>query len=216
MFRINKVILIFVCLMSFCAQGQISGIVLDKNTETPIEYATIVLKQEGQILEGSVSKPDGSFLLPISNDGNFTVEIRFLGYQKLETENVVAQKNTPLDLGVIGLQTSQNILDEVVVDAQQTAVLNKIDRQIYSASEFTSARGGTGIDVVRNLPSLSFNGLGEISLRGSTGFVLLLNNKPIQSDLQSLLIQIPANSIKRIEIITSPSAQYDADGKAGI
>lgn len=216
MFRINKVILIFVCLMSFCAQGQISGIVLDKNTETPIEYATIVLKQEGQILEGSVSKPDGSFLLPISNDGNFTVEIRFLGYQKLETENVVAQKNTPLDLGVIGLQTSQNILDEVVVDAQQTAVLYKIDRQIYSASEFTSARGGTGIDVVRNLPSLSFNGLGEISLRGSTGFVLLLNNKPIQSDLQSLLGQIPANSIKRIEIITSPSAQYDADGKAGI
>jgi outer membrane receptor protein involved in Fe transport len=216
MFRINKVILIFVCLMSFCAQGQISGIVLDKNTETPIEYATIVLKQEGQILEGSVSKPDGSFLLPISNDGNFTVEIRFLGYQKLETENVVAQKNTPLDLGVIGLQTSQNILDEVVVDAQQTAVLNKIDRQIYSASEFTSARGGTGIDVVRNLPSLSFNGLGEISLRGSTGFVLLLNNKPIQSDLQSLLGQIPANSIKRIEIITSPSAQYDAEGKAGI
>jgi outer membrane receptor protein involved in Fe transport len=216
MFRINKVILIFVCLMSFCAQGQISGIVLDKNTETPIEYATIVLKQEGQILEGSVSKPDGSFLLPISNDGNFTVEIRFLGYQKLETENVVAQKNTPLDLGVIGLQTSQNILDEVVVDAQQTAVLNKIDRQIYSASEFTSARGGTGIDVVRNLPSLSFNGLGEISLRGSAGFVLLLNNKPIQSDLQSLLGQIPANSIKRIEIITSPSAQYDAEGKAGI
>ena len=216
MFRKSKILLIFICLISLCAQGQISGIVMDKNTNNSIEYATIVLKQDGQILEGTISKPDGSFLLPISRGGTFTVEISFLGYQKLELENVVAQKNTPYDLGIIGLQTSRNILDEVVIDAQQAVVLNKIDRQIYSASEYTSARGGTGIDVIRNLPSLSFNGLGEISLRGSTGFVVLLNNKPIQSDVQSLLNQIPANSIKSIEIITSPSAQYDAEGKAGI
>tara|TARA_A200000113_G_scaffold214244_2_gene217381 strand:+ start:1208 stop:3670 length:2463 start_codon:yes stop_codon:yes gene_type:complete len=216
MFRKSKILLIFVCLISFCAQGQISGIVMDKNTNNSIEYATIILKQDGQILEGTISKPDGSFFLPISRGGTFTVEISFLGYQKLETENVVAQKNTPYDLGIIGLQTSRNILDEVIIDAQQAVVLNKIDRQIYSASEYTSARGGTGIDVIRNLPSLSFNGLGEISLRGSTGFVVLLNNKPIQSDVQSLLNQIPANSIKSIEIITSPSAQYDAEGKAGI
>ena len=216
MYKKSIVLFIFVCLMSFYVQGQISGIILDKNTETPIEYATIILKQMGQILEGTISKSDGSFLLPISSDGNFNVEITFLGYQKLEAKNVVAQKNTPLDLGVFGLQTSRNLLDEVVVDGQQAAFVNKIDRQIYSASEFSSARGGTGIDVIRNLPSLSFNGLGEISLRGSTGFMLLLNNKPIQSDLQSLLGQIPANSIKSIEIITSPSAQYDADGKAGI
>lgn len=216
MYKKSTFLFIFVFLTSSSVQGQLSGIILDKNTETPIEYATIILKQEGQILEGTISKSDGSFLLPISSDGNFNVEIKFLGYQKLEAKNVLAQKNTPLDLGIFGLQTSRNLLDEVVVDAQQAAFVNKIDRQIYSASEFSSARGGTGIDVIRNLPSLSFNGLGEISLRGSTGFMLLLNNKPIQSDLQSLLGQIPANSIKSIEIITSPSAQYDAEGTAGI
>ena len=190
--------------------------ITDHSSGTPIEYDIINLKKGNVVIEGTISKPDGSFLLPISRGGTFTVEISFLGYQKLELENVVAQKNTPYDLGIIGLQTSRNILDEVVIDAQQAVVLNKIDRQIYSASEYTSARGGTGIDVIRNLPSLSFNGLGEISLRGSTGFVVLLNNKPIQSDVQSLLNQIPANSIKSIEIITSPSAQYDAEGKAGI
>ena len=123
-------------------------------------------------------------------------------------------KNTPFDLGVIGLQTSQNILDEVVVDAQRTAIRNKIDRQVYSSSEFSTAKGEVGVDVIRNLPSLAINGLGEITLRGSTGFVVLLNNKPVQSDIQSLLSQIPANSIENIEVITAPSAQYDAEGKA--
>ena len=98
MCRTSAVILIFVCLTSFCAQGQISGIVLDKNTNSPIEYATIILKQGDKILEGTISNPDGSFLLPISGNGNFNIEISFLGYQKLETENVDVKKNTPLDL----------------------------------------------------------------------------------------------------------------------
>jgi outer membrane receptor protein involved in Fe transport len=119
-------------------------------------------------------------------------------------------------LGTIGLQPSQNLLDEVVLQTNTAAIRNKIDRQVYSASEFSTARGGTGIDLIRNLPSVSINGMGEISVRGSSGFVVLLNNKPIQSDIQNLLSQIPANSVKNIEIITSPSAQFDAEGKAGI
>jgi hypothetical protein len=119
MYKKSTFLFIFVFLTSSSVQGQLSGIILDKNTETPIEYATIILKQEGQILEGTISKSDGSFLLPISSDGNFNVEITFLGYQKLEAKNVLAQKNTPLDLGIFGLQTSRNLLDEVVVDAQQ-------------------------------------------------------------------------------------------------
>ncbi len=216
MCRTSAVILIFICLTSFCAQGQISGIVLDKNTNSPIEYATIILKQGDKILEGTISNPDGSFLLPISGNGNFNIEISFLGYQKLETENVDVKKNTPLDLGVIGLQTTQNLLNEVVVNTHRAAVQNKIDRQLYLASEFSIAKGGTGMDIIRNLPSITLNSLGEINYRGSSGLVVLLNNKPVQSDIKSLLNQIPANSIKNIEIITAPSAQYDAEGKAGI
>ena len=136
MCRTSAVILIFVCLTSFCARGQISGIVLDKNTNSPIEYATIILKQGDKILEGTISNPDGSFLLPISGNGNFNIEISFLGYQKLETENVDVKKNTPLDLGVIGLQAAQNLLNEVVLNTDRAAVQNKIDRQLYLASEF--------------------------------------------------------------------------------
>ena len=164
-------------------------------------------------MEGTISNPDGSFLLPISGNGNFNIEISFLGYQKLETENVDVKKNTPLDLGVIGLQAAQNLLNEVVLNTDRAAVQNKIDRQLYLASEFSIAKGGTGMDIIRNLPSITLNSLGEINYRGSSGLVVLVNNKPVQSDINSLLNQIPANSIKNIEIITAPSAQYDAEGK---
>jgi len=78
------------------------------------------------------------------------------------------------------------------------------------------AKGGNASDLIRNIPSISINAIGEISVRGSSGFVVLLNDKPIQSDVQSLLNQIPANSIKNVEVITAPSAKYDAEGKAGI
>jgi len=163
MCRINAVILIFVCLRSLHAQGQISGIVLDKNTNSPIEYATIILKQGGKILEGTISNPDGSFLLPISGNGDFDIEISFLGYQKLETENVNVKKNTPLNLGVVTLETTQNFLNEVVVNSNRLPVQNKIDRQVYLAAEFSIAKGGTGMDIIRNLPSITVNSFGEIT-----------------------------------------------------
>ena len=189
---------------------------MNKYTNVPIEYATIILKGDDEILEGTISKPDGSFILPISANGNFIIEVSFLGYQTIVRDNISVQKNTPLDLGVISLQTTQNLLSEVVVDTQRSAIQNKIDRQVYSASEFSIAKGGTGMDIIRNLPSITINSLGEINFRGSSGLVVLVNNKPVQSDINSLLNQIPANSIKNIEIITAPSAQYDAEGKAGI
>lgn len=208
--------LIFIYLISLSARGQIKGVVTDESNNAPIEYATIILKKGGEILDGTISKPDGSFLFLVIPKSAFSIEVSFLGYQTKETEGFKIQKDNLFDLGTIGLQPSQNLLDEVVLQTNTAAIRNKIDRQVYSASEFSTARGGTGIDLIRNLPSVSINGMGEISVRGSSGFVVLLNNKPIQSDIQNLLSQIPANSVKNIEIITSPSAQFDAEGKAGI
>ena len=211
-----NVCLILIYSISLSARGQIKGVVTDESNNAPIEYATIILKKGGEILDGTISKPDGSFLFLVIPKGTFSIEVSFLGYQTKETEGFKIQKDNLFDLGTIGLQPSQNLLDEVVLQTNTAAIRNKIDRQVYSASEFSTARGGTGIDLIRNLPSVSINGMGEISVRGSSGFVVLLNNKPIQSDIQNLLSQIPANSVKNIEIITSPSAQFDAEGKAGI
>src|SRR5690606_37165803 len=79
-----------------------------------------------------------------------------------------------------------------------------------------NGKGGTAIDVLRNLPSVSVNGEGQISVRGSTGFLVLINGKPVLTDAQTVLSQLPANSLENIELITSPSAKYDPDGNAGI
>ncbi len=207
---------IFFYFLSFNAHGQITGTVIDKANNIPLEYATIVIKEGDKILDGTISKPDGSFVFQKVENEIIKVEISFLGYKTEIKSNIKVEKNTPIDLGEIGLQSNQDLLEEVVIETNIAVVRNKIDRNVYNASEFSIAQGGTGIDVIKNLPSISFSGMGEIRVRGTTGFVVLLNNKPVQSDVQSLLSQIPANSIKDIEIITAPSAQYDAEGKAGI
>ncbi len=102
------------------------------------------------------------------------------------------------------------------MQGERNTSIQKIDKQIYKADQFEAAKEGTAIDVIRNMPSITVNGEGDIRLRGSTGFLILLNGKPVQTDAATLLNQIPANAIENIEIITAPSAKYDADGKSDI
>ncbi|MBP8067575.1 MAG: TonB-dependent receptor [Pedobacter sp.] len=119
-------------------------------------------------------------------------------------------------LGNINLSPSSALLNQVVITGEKLNTLNKIDKQSYRAGQFESAKGGNAIDVLKNLPSVSVNGEGDISVRGSSGFLVLINGKPVLTDAQTVLSQLPANSIENIELITSPSAKYDPDGKGGI
>lgn len=102
-----------------------------------------------------------------------------------------------------------------LLQAKKT-IANKLDKQTYKANQFEAAKGGSAVDVLKNLPSVAVNSSGEISVRGSTGFLVLINGKPVVADAQTILSQLPANSIENIELITAPSAKYDADGRAGI
>ncbi len=204
------------CLFPLSIFGQISGIVLDSENKDPIEYATIIVMNGAKVLDGTISKQDGSFEINVSLKRNYTIEISFLGYETLKSDLLKIGKGKEVALGEIFLRPTQTLLNEVVLSKNQSSIQSKIDRQVYGASEFSIAKGGNAADLIRNLPSISINAIGEISVRGSRGFVILLNDKPIQSDIKSFLNQIPANSIKNIEVITSPSAKYDAEGKAGI
>ncbi len=107
-------------------------------------------------------------------------------------------------------------LTEIVVKGRKPPVSFKIDRQIFDASAYAAARQGTAIDLVRNLPSVSLNGQGELSMRGSSSFQVLINGRPTQGDPSFVLSQIPAAQIDRVEIISSPGAAFDADGKSGV
>ena len=204
------------CLFPLSVFGQITGTVLDSQTKVPIEYATIILTNGTKVLDGTISKRDGSFEISVSPKLDYKIEISFLGYETQNSDLLKMEKGKEVALGEIFLRPTQTLLNEVVLSKNQSSIQSKIDRQVYGASEFSIAKGGNAADLIRNLPSISINAIGEISVRGSRGFVILLNDKPIQSDIKSLLNQIPANSIKNIEVITAPSAKYDAEGKAGI
>ena len=107
-------------------------------------------------------------------------------------------------------------MNEVVIKAERAAVVSKIGKQVFDATKFQNSQGGTGTDVIKNLPSVSINGTGDIAVRGTTGFVILLNGKPVQGNPATILNQLPANAIDKVEVITAPSAKYDTEGKAGI
>jgi outer membrane receptor protein involved in Fe transport len=121
-----------------------------------------------------------------------------------------------IDLGSIPISPASESLSQVNIVGTKVNASNKIDKQSYRADQFESAKGGTAIDVLKNLPSVAVNGEGQISVRGSTGFLVLVNGKPVLADAQTVLSQLPANTLENIELITSPSAKYDPDGKAGI
>ncbi|WP_231874648.1 TonB-dependent receptor plug domain-containing protein [Polaribacter atrinae] len=91
-----------------------------------------------------------------------------------------------------------------------------MDRQVFNTKKYQSTVGGNAVDVVKNLPSITVDGLGDISVRGSKGFTVLINGKPTQGDASTILAQLPANALESVELITAPSAKYDPEGKGGI
>ena len=197
--------------------AQIQGIIVDERN-APLEYATAALynQNDSSLVAGVVSEHDGSFKIENLKRGSYYLEASFIGYEINTIEDItIKNRKDSKNLNSIQL-TLGNHLSEVVVVGERATVINKIDRQVFLAEKFKSAQGGTGIDVLRNLPSVSIDGLGEISVRGSTGFVVLLNGTPVQGNASSFISQLPANGIERVEIITAPSAKYDPEGKAGI
>jgi ferric enterobactin receptor len=126
-------------------------------------------------------------------------------------DNIKVENNQNVQLGAITLKIASQALDEVVVQGKKSNSYNKIDKQKYKASQFETSKGGTAIDVIKNLPSVAVNGQGDISVRGSNGFLVLVNGKPVLTDAATILSQLPANTIENIEVITAPSAKYDPD-----
>ncbi|MFY0628429.1 MAG: TonB-dependent receptor [Reichenbachiella sp.] len=180
-----------------------------------VEYASVALYDNDELIAGVVSDLNGVFEITKIKTGNYRLEASFLGYDKT-TLTVSIGDEKKKDIGRIVLKANQKMLDEIEVSGDKLTTLHKIDRQVYEADQFKNSEGGTATDVVRNMPSVSINGEGQMLVRGTSGFVVLFNGKPIQSDVSMLLDQLPANAIKNIEVITAPSAKYDSEGKAGI
>ena len=210
---------LFLFLVTQGIQGQITGKIIDGNTNAPLEYATAALysKLNKELITGVITDLDGNFIIEDIKKGTYYLDASFIGYDNKTINTIeVSNRNASVSLGTISLIIGKNELDEVIVKAERATVINKIDRQVFNTKAFQNTQGGSATDVIKNLPSVSVNGLGEISVRGSSGFVLLLDGKPVQGNASTLLNQLPANALERVEVITAPSAKYDPEGKAGI
>jgi outer membrane receptor protein involved in Fe transport len=202
------------------ATGRLTGTVADGATGQPIAYASVaVLKGAGLPVSGGVADAGGRFVLAGLAPGTYTVRVSFLGYQELTRPGVVVPVGGTVALGALALTATAQKLGEVVVTARQPLIEEKVDRTVYNAENDPTTRGGDATDVLRRVPLLSVDLEGNVSVRGSQNIRVLINNKPSTITANSVadgLRQLPADQIKRVEVITSPSAKYDAEGSAGI
>ena len=221
----NKLILtlslFFLTVLNLTAQNKeviITGKVFEKATNMPLEYATVafVNKAENKIVTGGITTETGDFSIPVPS-GTYDITIEFIGFDKLTipNQNLTANKN----MGTIGLAENAQALDEVSIIAETTTVDIRLDKKIYNVGQDLTVSGGTVSDVLDNVPSVSVDVEGNVALRGNDNVTILINGKPsglVGLNSTDALRQLPAESIERVEVITSPSARYDAQGTAGI
>ncbi|MDA7808288.1 TonB-dependent receptor [Flavobacteriaceae bacterium] len=197
---------------------KLTGTVIDQETQEVLEYATISLVNEGfpDRIQGGITDSKGNFDLEIF-PGKYNVTIEYIGFDKITFNGKVLRDNE--NLGTIALKIAAESLDEIELVGERTEVEIRLDKRIYNVGKDITVRGGSVADVLDNVPSVSVDVEGNIALRGNENVRILINGKP--SGLVGLsgpqgLRSLPAESIEKVEVVTSPSARYEASGTAGI
>ena len=221
-----KHLIILCCLTAFAsqalAQGTISGRVFDSKSGKAVEYATVaVLKaSDSSMVAGTISQSNGSFTTKAAY-GSYIVRVSFMGYTTyFHPKNVVLTAKSPsANLGKILITPGTMMMDEVVVSAERTMVEYQLDKRVVNVDKNLVTSGGTATEVLQNVPSVSVDNDGNVTLRGSSNVKVLINGRPYElmgNDLETLLEQIPASTVESVEVITNPSAKYDPEGMSGI
>jgi outer membrane receptor protein involved in Fe transport len=203
------------------AQSQnivITGKVVDNVNQQPVEFATVMIgdKKTKAAITGVTTDLDGTFKV-VTEATDFFIEFSFIGFEN-KTINDFSIVNRKVDLGTIEMSENNNQLDEVVVRAEKSQTEFRLDKRVFNVGQDLSSTGASAMEVLNNVPSVNVNIEGEISLRGSTGVQILINGKPsvLASEQGNALGTITADMIDKIEVITNPSAKYDAEGTSGI
>jgi outer membrane receptor for ferrienterochelin and colicins len=198
------------------AKLKVTGKVIEKNSKQPLEYATITLKNttNPKMIAGGVTNNKGEFTIDVSS-GTYDIIVEFISFKSTTIKEKNITEN--LSLGTIGLAEDAAQLNEVVVRAEKTTVEIKLDKKVYNVGSDLMVKGGTVSDVLDNIPSVAVDAEGNVSLRGNENVRILIDGRPSNAiNITEALRLIPADAIEKVEVVTNPSARYDAEGGGGL
>lgn len=195
---------------------KLSGKIIEKGTNTPLEYSTISLvnSSTNKVTSGGITNAAGEFSFD-ATPGTYVVKIEFISFKPLELKERSYNSNT--NLGIISLQSDAKQLNDVVIKSEKASVEIKLDKKIYNVGQDMIVKGGTASDVLDNVPSVAVDGDGNVTLRGNENVRILIDGRPSNAiNIAEALKSISADALDKVEVITNPSARYDAEGGAGI
>ncbi len=199
--------------------GLITGIVTDASDGQAVEYAYIILHSQGnnKQVNGTITDSDGRFLLEKIRPGRYYLTVKYMGFRADTVKDIrIGRGSLKVDLGEIPLYEVKMKTESIEVVGERAPVRYQIDKKVINVTRQHTVISGTAVDVLENVPSITVDIEGNVSLRGSQSFLVLIDGKPSILEGTDALQQIPASAIENIEIITNPSAKYDPDGTAGI
>lgn len=199
--------------------GTVTGKVIDQKLKEPVPYATVAIKSatDSTTLTGGITSEDGSFEINKIEEGDLILEVQFIGYETYSKPIKIDRGNRKINIGVIALKENVTELEGVDVVAERSTVEQKIDRKVINVGKDLTTQGATAADIMNNIPSVNVDQQsGDISLRGNSNVRVMVDGKLSNVPVSQLLQQIPSTSIKKIELITNPSAKYNPEGMSGL
>ena len=222
----SKILLFgYIFLLPFLAvsqqsKGKIKGTLIDQTSKEPLTFATIgIYTEKDSLIGGGISDEEGKYAIDVPFGRSYAL-IEFMGFEAMKSDFFTISKEKPThDLGETGLTATAADLNEVVVQGEKTIMELSLDKRIFNVGKDLANAGGNASDILMNLPSVAVDPDGNVSLRGSSNVRILIDGKPsglVSFKGSSGLRQLPANMVERVEVITNPSARYEAEGMAGV
>lgn len=219
--RIAAILMILISpLVALSQNGKIKGKLAD-NKNNAVAYATVsVLNMDSRVINGGISEDNGSFAITNLANGKYVLRITALGANTKFISDIVISDAIPVkDVGTVTLSLSAKTLDEVQISGEKAVMEMHVDKKVFNVDKNITTAGGSASDVLANVPSVSVDADGSVSLRGKGNVTILIDGKPatlLGGDVATALQSLPANSIENVEVITNPGAKYDAQGVTGI
>jgi outer membrane receptor protein involved in Fe transport len=210
--------LLFGSIMTMAAQnpGSISGKIIDSKTKETLPYVNIIIKDNATVAGGGITEDNGTFIVKNLPLKSYAVEIQFMGYKTVHLTAALSENAKSINLGTINITEEATTLDDVTIVKEISTIEQKLDRKVITVGRDLTTAGATASDIMNNIPSVNVDQDGKISLRGNQNVRILVDGRPTNLDPALLLKQIPSTMIKKIELITNPSAKYNPEGMSGI